>query len=93
MSEEKNEIEGLNESDKDEYEKICYLCHRPESKVEKMITIPNNITICSDCMQKTFDQIGMQGIADPSKIPGMEFINLADMQMPPQPKSIKKKKK
>lgn len=93
MSEEKNEIEGLNESDKDEYEKICYLCHRPESKVEKMITIPNNITICSDCMQKTFDQIGMQGIADPSKIPGMEFINLADMQMPPQPNSIKKKKK
>ncbi len=36
-------------------------------------------------MQKTFDQIGMQGIADPSKIPGMEFINLADMHlMPPQ---------
>ena len=40
---------GNNGKGTDGYEKICYLCHRPESKVEKMITIPNNITICSDC--------------------------------------------
>lgn len=62
------------------YEKICYMCHRPESKVQKMITIPNNITICSDCMQKTFDQIGMHGM--PS-YPGMEFVNLGAMGMEP----------
>ena len=61
------EIKEMNPDDKnhkkdsDGYEKICYLCHRPVSKVDKMITIPNQITICSDCMQKTFDQIGMQG--------------------------------
>ena len=58
------EIKEMNPDDKnhkkdsDGYEKICYLCHRPESKVDKMITIPNQITICSDCMQKTFDQTG-----------------------------------
>lgn len=62
------------------YEKICYLCHRPESKVEKMITIPNNITICSDCMQKTFDQIGLQGVPT---YPGMEFMNLGAMGVEP----------
>lgn len=43
------------EKDTDRYEKICYLCRRPESKTGKMITIPNQISICPDCMQRTFD--------------------------------------
>lgn len=42
---------------KDKYDEVCYLCRRPESKVGKMIHIPNQISICSDCMQKTFDTI------------------------------------
>ncbi|HKL79106.1 MAG TPA: ATP-dependent Clp protease ATP-binding subunit ClpX [Mobilitalea sp.] len=41
----------------DNYEEVCYLCRRPESKAGKMIHIPNQISICSDCMQKTFDTI------------------------------------
>lgn len=74
-----DEIQKTDEdTNKDGYEKICYLCHRPESKVDKMITIPNNITICSDCMQKTFDQIGMQGTP---MFPGMDIINLGSMGM------------
>ena len=84
--------------DRSGYEKVCYMCHRPESKVEKMMTFPNNITICSDCMQKTFDQIGMYGMP---QIPGMEFINLTPMGMEPpeefqerhQVKTKKKEKK
>ena len=84
--------------DRDGYEKICYLCHRTESHVEKMITIPNQITICSDCMQKTFDQIGMQGMP---QFPGMEFVNLGAMGVEPpaefqerhQVKAKKKEKK
>lgn len=72
--------ENKRDDDTSGYEKICYMCHRPESKVEKMITIPNDITICSDCMQKTFDQIGMQGM--PS-YPGMEILNLGAMGMEP----------
>ncbi len=43
--------------DHDDYEEICYLCRRPESIAGKMVHIPNNINICSDCMQKTFDTI------------------------------------
>jgi len=43
--------------DEDEYEKICYMCRRPESKAGKMISMPNNINICSDCMQRTFDTL------------------------------------
>ena len=41
----------------EEYEEICYLCRRTESKAGKMIHIPNQISICADCMQKTFDTI------------------------------------
>lgn len=76
-----------NEDKRDGYERICYLCRRPESEVEKMIMIPNNITICSDCMQKAFDTIGTSGfpnvsggtnMSGMSNIPGIEFINLAN---------------
>ena len=47
-----------NQNDNSEYEQVCYLCRRPESKAGKMIHIPNNICICADCMQKTFDSMG-----------------------------------
>ena len=81
MSEEIENIDQTEDKTNDDgYEKICYMCRRPESKVDKMITIPNNITICSDCMQKTFDQIGMQGMP---QIPGVEFINLGAMGVEP----------
>ncbi len=80
IEKEKNEEKKDGDNGRDGYEKVCYLCHRPESQVAKMITIPNQINICSDCMQKTFDQIGMQGMPNLSglaNIPGVEFVNLA----------------
>ncbi|HOO27924.1 MAG TPA: ClpX C4-type zinc finger protein, partial [Lachnospiraceae bacterium] len=40
---------------KDEYEDVCYLCRRPESVAGRMFKLPNNISICSDCMHKTMD--------------------------------------
>ena len=36
----------------DEYEKVCFVCHRPESVAGKMINLPNNMCVCNDCMQK-----------------------------------------
>ena len=39
------------------YEDICFLCRRPESKAGKMFKIPNNITICVDCMQKSVETL------------------------------------
>ena len=53
--------EDEKEKNKDEYEDICYICRRPESVAGKMIHIPNNICICNDCMQKTFDSMGSFG--------------------------------
>lgn len=52
----------LTKIDEDEYEKICYMCRRPESRAGKMVTMPGNICICSDCMQKTFDAINSSGL-------------------------------
>lgn len=64
MNDDKNNINNNNidekhsdHQDHDNYEEVCYLCRRPESKAGKMIHIPNQICICADCMQKTFDTI------------------------------------
>lgn len=46
----------------DEYEKICFVCRRPESKTGKQVTMPGGITICHDCMQRTFDAIEHNGL-------------------------------
>ena len=45
---------------KDDYEDICYLCRRPESKAGKLIHLPmEGICICPDCMQRSFTSIMM----------------------------------
>ena len=52
-----------NNKDNDQeqkYEKFCFLCRRPESQAGKMIDLPNNIHICADCMQKSFDTMNTQ---------------------------------
>ncbi|WP_455716431.1 ATP-dependent Clp protease ATP-binding subunit ClpX [Anaerosporobacter sp.] len=91
IKKDKKTIEKANEY-KDDYEDICYICRRPESKVGKMIHIPNNICICSDCMQKTFDSINS------GNVPYMDMMNLGPMMnfsgvQNEIPKSQKLKKK
>jgi len=48
VSDPKNENE--KKTDDDEYEKVCFMCRRPESKAGKMIDLPNHIHICPECM-------------------------------------------
>ncbi len=77
------------------YEKYCSLCNRPESIAGKMIELPNNITVCSDCMQKSFDLMSNSNF-DYSKLmnmPGVHIMNMAELEnMMPKAKPIKKKK-
>ena len=40
-----------------EYEDVCFICRRPESKTGKMFKLPNHISVCSDCMHKTMDTV------------------------------------
>lgn len=88
-------VEGSDKNDEDEYEKVCFICRRPESVAGKMINLPNNICVCNDCMQKSFDMMN-NGNIDYSQfmnMPGMQFVNLADIdQTVPKQQKIKKKK-
>ncbi|MCD8231398.1 MAG: ATP-dependent Clp protease ATP-binding subunit ClpX [Clostridiales bacterium] len=47
--------------DRSEYEEYCSLCHRPASRCGRLIHVPNNMNICQDCMQKTFDSMANMG--------------------------------
>lgn len=87
----------------DGYEEICYICHRTESTAGKMIKIPNNITICQDCMQRTFDSMNKSGfhmddLLGPfrhmdGRMPNISMINLSDLQnLMPGAQKVKKKK-
>lgn len=58
------------ESHEEEYEKVCFICHRPESVTGKMIDLPNHITVCPDCMQKSFDAM-TNGSIDYSRLMNM----------------------
>ena len=46
-----------NQEKKDEYEDVCFICRRPESKAGKMFKLPNHICVCNDCMHKTMDTV------------------------------------
>ncbi|BDF05699.1 ATP-dependent Clp protease ATP-binding subunit ClpX [[Clostridium] hylemonae] len=88
------EVEETKKED-DEYEKVCFICHRPESTAGKMIELPNNISVCSDCMQKSFDAMS-NGQIDYSQLmnmPGVQVFNMADMEQQNIPKQQKIKKK
>lgn len=84
-----------NNNDKD-YEDVCFICRRPESKAGKMIHIPNNICICSDCMQKTFNSMGNINITGPFQ--GMPYMDMFSggvgnmKENVPKSQKLKKKK-
>ena len=70
----------------EEYEDVCYLCRRPESIAGKMFKLPNNISICSDCMHKTMDTMNqldyqsmLQAATDASK--GVSPVQNTDLDV------------
>ena len=72
---------NINGNDGDEYDKVCYVCRRPESKAGKMITLPGGIDICRDCMQKAFDTVMNSGF-DMSRLSGITPEQLWNAGMP-----------
>ena len=84
----------------DDYEKICYVCRRPESKAGTMITMPGGMNFCHDCMQKAFDSVTQSGL-DFSKLQNMPYMNMNLSDFPnlenmnleiPKKNKVKKKK-
>ncbi|MGN8754379.1 ATP-dependent Clp protease ATP-binding subunit ClpX [Blautia sp. HCP3S3_C4] len=99
MADNYNDDEVIDQEEKKQ-EKFCFLCRRPESKAGPMIELPNNIHICTDCMQKSFNSMNQQfndgkfNYADLMNMPNVSMIDLRSFQNPgQQPKKIHKKKK
>lgn len=105
MSEDKDLLEkekqGRETSDEntkeDEYEKVCFMCRRPESKTGPMITLPQNIHICTECMQKSFDTMNNSNMNYGDLMSHMPNISMMDLSSIPNQVSekqrVKKKKK
>ena len=99
---EKNNIKAvvtpMSENNNEEFEEICYMCRRPESVAGKMIHIQENICICNDCMQKTFDtmnsgRFNMGDMFAKDSMPNISMVNLSDLMGGiPQSQKVKKKK-
>lgn len=79
-----------------DYEDVCFICRRPESKTGKMFKLPNNICVCNDCMHKTMEtvsQFDYQGMLQDANLqnemdeynkkngmPKISFVNISDLQ-------------
>lgn len=93
------EIQNEDDDNKYESEKFCTLCRRSEKQAGKMIDLPNNIHICSDCMQKSFDSMNRQmsssnfNYNDFFNMPNISMIDLSSLQNPTQHQKVKPKKK
>ena len=90
------EQEVEKETEGTDYEDVCFVCHRPQSKAGKMIHLTKDICICPECMQRTMDMMSKSGMdyskMDFSKMPNISMINLSDLQnMIPRRQKVKKK--
>ncbi len=109
--EEAEEVEVIdNEDDDDEGPEkkgpeYCSVCHRSESQGATLIHMPNNMCICTDCMQKSFDAFGKGfpgGGVQFLDLSNFDFNSLKNMNLGDlltgsntiqKPKKAKKKKK
>lgn len=90
-----------NKKDDNKYEKICYMCRRPESKTGTMISMPGGIDICPDCIQKTFNSIQSMDISklsgkinmDDIKNIDLGSLNIPNMNVNPIPERARVKKR
>jgi ATP-dependent Clp protease ATP-binding subunit ClpX len=84
-------VDIKDEDNKQEFEDVCFVCRRPESKAGKMFHLPNNISICNDCMHKTMDTVSqfdyqnmlnnpnlMNELNKQTGMPNMGFFNMGD---------------
>ena len=90
--------DSSDKSNEDEYEKICYVCRRPES----MIDMPGGICVCADCLQKSFNSfqnfgmnmsISKDELEELLNTPGIHMMTTDDFRREiPKKQKLKKKK-
>ena len=68
-----SEFDNNVRDDEQNYEDVCFICRRPESKTGKMFHLPNRICVCNDCMHKTMETMSQFSDAG---IPGYDFSGM-----------------
>ena len=82
---EKQELEKVEDgsestsTDDNQYEKVCFLWRRPESKVGKMIDLPNDIHICTECMKQSFNAMKNSNMNYGELMNNMHNISMIDL--------------
>lgn len=81
--------DGKEDENKKTTVEYCYLCRRPDTITGPLIRIAPNMSVCSECMQHTFDSMGNFGFGggdnskasniDMEKIPNISFLNLGNL--------------
>lgn len=81
--------DGTDDESKKTTVEYCYLCRRPDTITGPLIRIAPNMSVCSECMQHTFDSMGNFGFGggdnskasniDMEKIPNISFLNLGNL--------------
>ena len=67
----------MSDNHNDEYEKICFICRRPESRAGKMLDLPGGFSVCPGCLQKALDSIESSGLSYE------ELMRMTGMNLPP----------
>ncbi|WP_028242720.1 ATP-dependent Clp protease ATP-binding subunit ClpX [Pseudobutyrivibrio ruminis] len=87
-----DEVTDKNKSTEDKKDnkptEFCYICHRPDNITGPLIKMAPGMSVCTDCMQRTFDSMGGFGFGggdnsksnvDMSKMPNISFLNLGSL--------------
>ena len=64
-----------NNTKNDGYQRVCMICHRPESETSGMIQFMSGMSVCNDCIQTLVDKNTTNGMFDPSK----SNLNMSDV--------------
>ena len=95
IGDEKVNSKEVDNKEDGQYEKVCFLCRRPESKAGPMIDLPQHVSICADCMQKSFDSMNNSPIDYNdlmNNMPNISMIDLSSLQAQvPKKQRVKKK--
>lgn len=85
-----------NSDNTSDYEEVCFVCRRPESKAGKMIHMAQGICVCEDCMNRTMSAVSQFDYQGLLNNPNLSFLNISDLQGEggiPNKQKLKKRKK
>lgn len=88
--------DATSSDDTKDYEDVCFVCRRPESKTGPMVKLMQGMCVCPDCMNKTMSTVSTFDYQGLLNNPNVSIFNMADLQGDggiPNKQKIKKRKK